>query len=375
VKGIRCFWGLVLLLVISATLTGCTPSKAWLNTNYLGGKTSPATVLEDVNNYISRDKFSRGNQEKLKFKKSEENPLLGKVYGNDAGVILFFDGNASGVNAINLMYINNDTKSVEAAKILTVQICEMIAPVDYVLSFGNQQKTLDHLQLEGTSTQLYEMAHNNNTRVEKLAENDLGLPLTFIRFSKRDGDGLEAYGQKIFLNLLKGDFLNELGGNTDVSQYVNNDKNVTAVPVSKPKPKVPRQDAPLGVYDLSLNTLSLGDSQSDVLNSMGEPNSKRYVDGRMRWKYNDMEVVFDGNTVSALVSENANAVSSRGVREGSSLGDMEAAYGRNHYCSTYDNLSLYEYPIKVDDGRKCFLRFAVRKSDQKVDYISIRYVE
>lgn len=375
----RYLWVLALVLLLSVTLTGCTPSKAWLNTDYLGGKTPASTVLEDVNHYISKDKFSKANKENLKFSKSEEVPIIGKVYENNAGVTMFFDEGASGVEAISLMYVNTDSKAVEAAKILTVQLCEMLAPVDYVLSFGNQQKTLDHLKLERTNTQLYEMAHNNNTRVEKLAENDLGLPLTFIRFSKRDGDGLEDWGQKILLNLLQGDFLNGLGGNTkgntNGNSYANNDTIVPAVPIPATKPKVPRQDAPLGVYDLSLNTISLGDSQSVVLNSMGEPNSKRFVNSRTRWKYDDMEVVFNGNTVSALVSENANAVSSRGVREGSSLADMEAAYGRNHQCSSYDNLSLYEYPIKSSEGRKCYLRFAIRKSDKKVDYISIRYVD
>lgn len=372
-RSYKYFIGLLALLFVALSFSGCTPTKVWLNSNYLGGKVPVSTVLEDVNSYISKDKFSRGNKEKLKFVKSEETPLLGKVYVNDAGVMMFFDADSNRVNAINLMYVNTDKNSVEAAKILTVQLCEMIAPIDYVLSFGNQKKTLDHLQLDGTSSQLYEMAHNNNTRVEKLAENEMGLPLTFIRFSKKDGDGLEEYGKKIFLNLLKGNVLNELEGNTIANSNVNSNKSSSTLPVNKPT--VPRKDAPLGVYDLSLNTLALGDSQLTVVSSIGEPNSKRYVDGLTRWKYNDVEVVFDGDTVSALVSQNSNAVSSRGIREGSSLGDMEAAYGRNHLCSSYENLSLYEYQIKTNDGRNCYLRFAVRKSDQIVDYISIRYVD
>ena len=199
---------LLLLLVCVLGLAGCTPTKAWLSKDYLG-KTSAAKALEDINEYISLDSSSADRKNELLFQKAENNPLVGTVYQNDAGVMLFFDQESLGIKGINLVYLNNDRKAMEATKILTVQICEMIDPMDYVLDSENSQHLLNHLNLEDTSLQLYEMSHNNNTRVEKLAENGIGLPLTFIRFSKKDGDSLEQLGQNIFLKMLQGYLLED----------------------------------------------------------------------------------------------------------------------------------------------------------------------
>ena len=349
---------MLMIFIYAVVSSGCTPTKAWLKKDYLD-KTPAYTALDDINEYISRD-----SKNQLVFKHKEANPLVDIVYKNDAGVIMFFGQNlAGGIKSITLVYLNNDYAAAEAAKIITVQLCEIIAPVDYVFNFNNQQKlTLDHLQLDDNKLQLYEMAHNNNTRVEKLAENDMGIPITMIRFSKKNGDGLEKFGQNIIMKML--DY-----SNTELNQKI--PQAPTAIAKTNKKERVPRQSGALGGMDLSLNMITIGNSQQDVLTSKGEPNSKKYVNERLRWKYDDMEIVFDGDIVSALVTENSSAITPRDIAEGSLFTDVVAAYGNDYYKTSYEDLILYEYTIVSLNGRECLLRFAVK--NDKVNYISMRY--
>ena len=130
----------------------------------------------------------------------------------------------------------------------------------------------------------------------------------------------------------------------------------------------------LNALDLSLGVLTIGDPADKVRKALGEPNSTNAKDnGHTFCKYNSMEVVLYQDKVSALVSYSAEAETPRGIHNDSTAQDVFNAYGTDYIESTYEGLTLYEYKVTSQDGHPCYLRFAVRGSDQKVDYISARF--
>lgn len=84
-----------------------------------------------------------------------------------------------------------------------------------------------------------------------------------------------------------------------------------------------------------------------------------------------MEVILSNKKVIGLVSNFSDVSTPRNIHEGSPEKEIFAAYGNNYNASTYENLKLYEYSIPVGND-SCILRFAVRMSDYRVEYISIR---
>ena len=139
-------------------------------------------------------------------------------------------------------------------------------------------------------------------------------------------------------------------------------------------PAIPKQSGQLNALDLSLGVMTIGDSAEKVRKVLGEPNSTNTKEnGRTFCKYNSMEVVLYQDKVSALVSYSAEAATPRGIHNDSTAQEVFNAYGTDYIESTYEGLTLYEYEVTSQDGHPCYLRFAVRGTDQKVDYISARF--
>ena len=139
---------------------------------------------------------------------------------------------------------------------------------------------------------------------------------------------------------------------------------------------VARQIGALNGLDLSLDALTIGDNEDKVYKFLGQPNTTRQGEkGRTHLKYANVTVVLYQGKISALVSQTAAYGTPRGIHEGSAVDDVFKEYGTNYNLSEYDNDSLYEYPINSVDGTPCLLRFAVRNSDGKVNYISMRFAD
>ena len=151
------------------------------------------------------------------------------------------------------------------------------------------------------------------------------------------------------------------------------------VPAENPAEKivpVARQIGALNALDLSLDALTIGDTEDKVYKFLGQPNTTRQSEkGRTHLKYANVAVVLYQGKISALVSQTSAYSTPRGIHEGSTLDDVLKEYGTNYNLSEYDNDSLYEYPINSGDGTPCLLRFAVRNSDGKVNYISMRFAD
>ena len=77
--------------------------------------------------------------------------------------------------------------------------------------------------------------------------------------------------------------------------------------------------------------------------------------------------------VTSLVSNGPSVQTKRGLHEGSTLQEVQAAYGTDYYSSQpYQNLMLYEYKFQTLNGENGLLRFAMNQSDNRVNYISVR---
>lgn len=128
--------------------------------------------------------------------------------------------------------------------------------------------------------------------------------------------------------------------------------------------------------ELSLDSVFIGESWSDVQRDLGQPNSSSTEPPNYtRYKYDDMEVIVENknNTVQALVSKNSSVSTKRGIHQGDSLTDVFNAYGTDYKKSDYGEQTYYEYEYKTKDGSPALLRFAINNND-KVDYISIRTI-
>lgn len=128
--------------------------------------------------------------------------------------------------------------------------------------------------------------------------------------------------------------------------------------------------------ELSLDSVFIGESWSDVQRDLGQPNSSsKEPPNYTRYKYDAMEVIVENknNTVQALVSKNSSVSTKRGIHQGDSLSDVLKAYGTDYKKSDYGEQTYYEYEYKAKDGSPALLRFAINNHD-KVDYISIRTI-
>ena len=135
-------------------------------------------------------------------------------------------------------------------------------------------------------------------------------------------------------------------------------------------------DKTLNINDLSLGSLSIDDRVEKVSSVLGKPNSSTVEsDGSTHLKFKDVNITIRNGKISTLVSMSPALATPRGIREGSSLQDVLEVYGTNYTKTPYEGQMLYEYVIKSAEGNSCYLRFAVNNSDNKVAYISERFVK
>ena len=127
--------------------------------------------------------------------------------------------------------------------------------------------------------------------------------------------------------------------------------------------------------DLSLGGLDLDMEIGDVRKALGQEKSSEQRDKFNFLLYDNIEVGTYRNVVRALVSNGPSVKTKRGIHEGSTLADVQKAYGTDCASMDYDDLMLYEYSFKSMSGNDGLLRFAIKKSDNTVKYISVRIPE
>lgn len=127
--------------------------------------------------------------------------------------------------------------------------------------------------------------------------------------------------------------------------------------------------------ELSLGKAVLGMSAKELKTDLGADRGVAMEGGYKFHRYKDMQVGEKNGRVDAIVSDGPSVKTARGLHEGSSYDDVVKAYGKDCATMKLGDLVLYEYPFQDKLGRKSLLRFAVRKKDKKVDYISIRVIE
>ena len=137
-----------------------------------------------------------------------------------------------------------------------------------------------------------------------------------------------------------------------------------------------KKSGPLDAEDLKLGELSIGDSKEKVSKILGNPISTSNAQRQITWKFDAMEVTLNSaGKVTGLVSNFSDVATPRGIMEGMPEKEIFKAYGTEYKDSTYENLRLYEYEIKHTENTSCILRFAVRKTDHRIEYISIRVAD
>ena len=132
--------------------------------------------------------------------------------------------------------------------------------------------------------------------------------------------------------------------------------------------KAPKVDS-----DLSLGGIEIGYSLDKVHEILGKENSQETMkQGRVRYKYDHMNVIIYNGMVTALESNDGTVETKRGLHQDAALQAVFDAYGKDYELTDYNDLKLYEYTFTASNGEKGLLRFAVNKSDSKVNYITIR---
>lgn len=129
--------------------------------------------------------------------------------------------------------------------------------------------------------------------------------------------------------------------------------------------------------DLSLGGLDLGDDASVIadVETAAEKKDPKQEGSMLRHYYDDMQIVEENGKITALVSETDKVATKRGIHQGSTLDEVQKAYGTDTFSQSDDGdgRTLYEYKFTGQDDRIGLVRFAVK--DGKVDYISVRTYE
>ncbi|MFV0635576.1 hypothetical protein [Mitsuokella sp. WILCCON 0060] len=145
------------------------------------------------------------------------------------------------------------------------------------------------------------------------------------------------------------------------------------------KQSAAKEDAPAREMktDLSLGGLDLGDDTSAIseVEKSAEKKDPHQEGSMLRHYYDNMEIVEENGKITALVSQDDSVSTKRGLHQGSTLDEVQKAYGTDTFSKSDDGegRTLYEYKFTGLDGRIGLLRFAVK--DNKVDYISVRTYE
>ncbi len=149
----------------------------------------------------------------------------------------------------------------------------------------------------------------------------------------------------------------------------------TTAPAPAPPPKPKREEYLDAKSELSLNGLDLGISLDAAMNYFGTPDSIKNEDGYERYYYSDIEVVFRNGYLHAFVTRSPKYKTARGLSVGSNYFEVLDKYGSDSSNMDMNDLTLYEYKFNSIRGESGLLRFAVNKSDNRVNYISIRIIE
>ena len=130
--------------------------------------------------------------------------------------------------------------------------------------------------------------------------------------------------------------------------------------------------------ELSLGGLDLGDP-INVINEVEKgkkPNDTRKDGNLVRYYFDNMQIVTQGNEVAALVSNDNKVTTKRGIHQGSTFAEVKNAYGTTYYKTGLGgSLTAIEYEAKTANGRRGLLRFAINDNTHKVDYISVRLMQ
>ena len=124
--------------------------------------------------------------------------------------------------------------------------------------------------------------------------------------------------------------------------------------------------------DLSLGGVALGYSIDQMHNILGRETSIEDNGMYKFYNYSDIQVGIKDGKVDSLVSNSSVVETKRGIHQGSNLQDVLNKYGDNYSKTDYNDLILYEYTFASDSGKNGILRFAINKSNNQVNYISVR---
>ncbi len=125
--------------------------------------------------------------------------------------------------------------------------------------------------------------------------------------------------------------------------------------------------------ELSLGGLDIGVSHKQVHDILGKEKSKEEKNNRTILKYDHIDVELQNDNVCSLISNTADALTLRGIHQGSSLQDVIKTYGEASSSFKYDNLIINEYKYTSLDNRQGILRFAIKPENNTVEYISVRF--
>lgn len=153
------------------------------------------------------------------------------------------------------------------------------------------------------------------------------------------------------------------------SQYLSAEKPapVTAPPVQSTPPPANNNNS-----ILSLGGISLGDSIEKMHNILGREDRITGEPTESHHEYRDVVITYNGRRVTGIVSYSPAVKTERGIREGATLQQVIAAYGRRCSVQTFEDMTLYEYPYDTAQGTLAVMRFAIKNN--VVEYISLRYV-
>lgn len=137
----------------------------------------------------------------------------------------------------------------------------------------------------------------------------------------------------------------------------------------------------LGADDLRLGDIAIEEDADSVLEKPGHPEESDISNpnGDIILHYGKPSPRLDitinpttNNWVETIVAVDPNIKTPRGVAPSSKVDVVTSFYGSGYKKSQYEDLDLYEYDVQSKSGQPYILRFAVKRADDRVDYISIR---
>ena len=130
--------------------------------------------------------------------------------------------------------------------------------------------------------------------------------------------------------------------------------------------------SPLAGDDLNLAGLKINGNLEQANSGLGKCQSQKQTrEGTVStYGLTELTTVANGKIIN-ITTEDPKCASARGVRVGDSLSTMTSAYGNSFTKMTAGDLDIYEYSLDYQ-GSKCVLRFAIKKSDNRISYIGLR---